>query len=263
MTSFDHRVATVDTRAEIETPENVTLSFNVAGPGSRMTAYLIDLVIRVVVFWGLSFVVSAALPVLGDGLTMGGFLIGLFVLEWGYSTIFEAFWRGQTPGKRICGLRVLKDAGYPISFYDSVLRNLLRAADFLPFGYGTGLICMTSTRRLQRIGDLVAGTMVVRDATHRFQPLTEAFAKLDPIQPVDCSGTFAVSERTLDVIEQLLARRDKLPKRRVEEIAEILARPVAAKLGYRIDDDPGLDRHEYFLRRVLRTFGMTQERNAA
>lgn len=263
MTSLDNRFTTVDTRTEIETPENVTLSFNVAGPGSRMSAYLIDLVIRVVVFWGLSFLVSAVTPVFGGGLSIGGFLIGLFLLEWGYTTMFEAFWRGQTPGKRICGLRVLKDAGYPIGFYDSVLRNLLRAADILPFGYGAGLICMTSTRRLQRIGDLVAGTIVVRDAAHRFERHTDAFAKLDPIQPVDCSGTFAVSERTLDTIEQLLARRERLSKRRVEEIAEILARPVAAHLGYRLEDDSAYDRHEYFLRRVLRTFGMKQEREAA
>ena len=263
MTALDTSPTTVDTRTEIETPENVTLSFNVAGPGSRMSAYLVDLVIRVLVFWGASFLLSAALPVLGSGMSLGGFLIGLFLLEWGYSTLFEAFWRGQTPGKRICGLRVLKDAGYPIGFYDSVLRNLLRAADILPFGYGAGLICMAASPRLQRIGDLAAGTIVVRDTRHRFERHTEAFAKLEPIQPVECSGTFAVSERTLDTIEQLVARRDRLPKRRVEELAEILARPVAKHLGYPLEHDPQFDCHIYFLRRVLRTFGMTQEREAA
>ena len=253
----------VDTRTEIETPENVTLTFNLAGPGSRMSAYVIDLVIRVALFLGGSFLLSAVLPILGSGLSIGGILIALFLLEWCYTTLFEAFWRGQTPGKRFCGLRVLKEAGYPIGFYDSVLRNLLRVADILPFGYGAGIICMTATSRLQRIGDLVAGTIVVRDTRHRFVRHTEAFATLDPIHPTDCSGTFAVSERTLDTIEQLLARRDRLSKRRVEELAEILARPVAAKLGYNLDDDPQFDRHEHFLRRVLRTFAMTQEREAA
>lgn len=263
MTDFDAALTTVDTRTEIETPENVTLSFNLAGPGSRMSAYVIDLLIRVAVFWGFSFAASALVPVLGDGLSIGGTLIGMFVLEWGYSALFEAFWRGQTPGKRVFGLRVLKDAGYPIGFYDSVLRNLLRAADVLPFGYGAGLVCMTATRRLQRIGDLAAGTIVVRDVRHRFERHTELFEKLEPIQPAECSGTFSVSERTLDAIEQLLARRERLSKRRVEELAEILARPVAANLGYQLDDDPQFDRHEHFLRRVLRTFAMTQEREAA
>ena len=263
MTDFDAALTTVDTRTEIETPENVTLTFNLAGPGSRMGAYLIDLLIRVTVFWGFSFAVSFLIPVLGGGLSIGGMLIGMFVLEWGYSTLFEAFWRGQTPGKRIFGLRVLKDAGYPIGFYDSVLRNLLRAADILPIGYGAGLVCMTASRRLQRIGDLAAGTIVVRDTRHRFERHTELFAKLEPIQPTECSGTFTVSERTLDTIEQLLARRERLPKRRVEELAEILARPVAAKLGYNLDDDPQFDRHEHFLRRVLRTFAMAQGRETA
>ncbi len=263
MTDFDAALTTVDTRTEIETPENVTLSFNLAGPGSRMSAYLIDLLIRVAVFWGLSTALTSLIPVLGGGLPIGGLLLGMFVLEWGYSTLFEAFWRGQTPGKRVYGLRVLKDAGYPIGFYDSVLRNLLRAADFLPFGYGAALVCMTATGRLQRIGDLAAGTIVVRDVRHRFERHTELFEKLEPIQPTECSGTFAVSERTLDTIEQLLARREQLPKRRVEELAEILARPVAAKLGFVLDDDPQIDRHEHFLRRVLRTFAMTPGRDAA
>lgn len=259
MTSLGSTVVTVDTRTEIETPENVTLTFDLAGPGSRMLAYLIDLVIRLVLLWGISFVAGSAIPIIGSGLSMGGLLISMFLLEWGYSALCEAFWRGQTPGKRVCRLRVLKDAGYPIGFYDAVLRNLLRAADFLPFGYGVGLICMTATDRLQRLGDLVAGTIVVRDASHRLERHRELYADLDRIEPGECSGTFAVSERTLDTIERLLARRDRLPRRRVEELAAILARPISVQLGYPLDDDPSINRNEFFLRRVLRTFGVSQE----
>jgi len=253
-------ISTLDTRIAVETPENVTLTFQLAGPGSRMGAYLIDLVARCILAWLLSYLIVQLIPVLGIGAPIGLILVGFFLLEWWYSALFEGFWRGQTPGKKFCGLRVIKDAGYPISFYDAVLRNFLRAADILPIGYGAGLICMSSTSRLQRIGDLVAGTMVVRIQQHRFERDTSDFAQLDPIPSTECSRRFAVSERTLDVIEQLLWRRDTLPRRRVEELAGILAEPVARQLGYEFDDDEaGQNAKIYFLRRVLRTFSSTSE----
>jgi uncharacterized RDD family membrane protein YckC len=242
-----------DTRTEIETPESVLLTFDVAGPGSRMGAYLADLAIRIILGTGILWIGGTASGVLGAA-PVGLILIGIFLLEWGYGAVFEGLWHGQTPGKRMFGLRVIKDAGYPINFYDAALRNLLRAADILPFSYGAGLICMIATKRLQRIGDLVAGTIVVRDARHRFERNTNAFQNLDPLQPSDCPRRFFVSERTLDAIEQLLWRREKLPKRRVEEIASILALPIADQLGFALRDDLGNDRNMYFLRRVLRTF---------
>ena len=257
-------IATLDTRTEIETPENVTLTFQLAGPGSRMGAYLIDLVIRCVLAWLMSYLISLLIPVLGFGAPIGLMLVGFFLLEWWYGALFEGLWRGQTPGKKFCGLRVIKDAGYPISFYDAVLRNFLRAADILPIGYGVGLICMSTTSRLQRIGDLVAGTMVVRIQQHRFERDTSDFAQLDPIPSTECARRYAVSERTLDVIEQLLWRRGSLPRRRVEELAGILAEPVARQLGYELDDsEAGQNANIYFLRRVLRTFGSTSEGQAS
>jgi uncharacterized RDD family membrane protein YckC len=243
-----------DTRAEIETPENVILTFHIAGPGSRIGAFLADLCIRIVIGYALVFCMGAAFPVLGQALSTGAFLIGLFLLEWGYGALFEGLNRGQTPGKKIFKLRVIKDAGYPISFYDATLRNFVRAADFLPFGYGSGLLCMTATKRMQRIGDLVAGTIVIHDERLRFERNTSAFHDLEPLHPAERSRRFFVSERTLDVIEQLLWRRHKLPRRRVEEIAGILAEPLARQLGHRLDDDLVIDRDLYFLKRVLRTF---------
>ncbi len=245
---------TFDTRTEIETPENVILTFDLAGPGSRMGAYLSDLAIRLAVGWGLLFALSFLMPAFGAGFSLGFILIGLFLIEWGYAAFFEGLWKGQTPGKKMFKLRVIKDAGYPISFYDAALRNLLRAADILPFGYGAGLLCMVCTPRLQRIGDLVAGTIVIHDDEHRFRRNLGEFANLDPILPTECERRFHVSERTLDVIEQLLWRRDELPRRRVEEIAGILAVPLADHLGFQLEDDHGVSRDILFLRRVLRTF---------
>ncbi|NQV24981.1 MAG: RDD family protein [Rhodopirellula sp.] len=257
-------ISTVDTRTEIETPENVTLTFQLAGPGSRMGAYLIDFVLRLIIGWVMIFILTSLTPIVGQGAPIGLMLVGFFLLEWGYGSLFEGLWRGQTPGKKFCGLRVIKDAGYPISFYDAVLRNLLRAADILPIGYGVGLICMSFTARLQRIGDLAAGTMVVRNQQHRFERDTSDFAQLDPIPASACFRRYAVSERTLDVIEQLLWRRETLPRRRVEELAGILAEPVARQLGYELNGGEACQNPNiYFLRRVLRTFSSTREGQAS
>ena len=179
-----------DTRTEIETPENVILTFQIAGPGSRIGAFLADLCLQIVIATALVFCLGAAFPVLGASLPTGAFLIGLFLLEWGYGALFEGLYRGQTPGKRLFQLRVIKDVGSPISFYDATLRNLVRAADFFPFGYGAGLICMTATKRLQRIGDLVAGTIVIRDERLRFERNTSTFQDLEPLHPSERSARF-------------------------------------------------------------------------
>lgn len=251
----------VETRLQIETPENVTLTFELAGPGSRMAAWMVDMLIRVVVFllgsYGIGLLIGS---VFGQATSMGMTLLFLFLLEWWYGSLFEGLWNGRTPGKRMFGLRVVKEAGYPISFQEAVLRNLLRAADILPVGYGVGLMCLLLTRKMQRIGDLAAGTIVVREERQRFQRNTDAFEKVAPLQPAECVGQFHVPERTLDVIERLLVRRGDLSKRRVEEIAGMLAEPIARRLGFALDRDHGPDRDMYFLRRVLRTFsGVTAE----
>jgi len=240
-----------DIRCEIETPENVLLSFQLAGPGSRFAAFLIDLTIR----WGVAFAIIVfsmmIIPLFGEGMPIGAMLVSVFLLEWGYPAFFEGLWRGQTPGKRAMGIRVVKDVGYPISFYDAVLRNLLRAADMMPGMFGVGLFCMASTKKFQRIGDLVAGTMVICESRHRFRRRSEYYRDLDPLLPIECEGRFHVSDRTLDTIEQLLHRKDDLSRDRLEEIARILSIPIAKKLGC---EKPERRRHVFFLRRILRTF---------
>lgn len=244
----------IDTRLQIETPENVTLTFELAGPGSRMAAWVADVVVRYGILWVASLALGTVGDLFGAATSTGLILLLLFLLEWWYGSLFEGLWNGRTPGKMMFGLRVVKEAGYPISFQDAVLRNLLRAADFLPFGYGVGLVCLLLTPRMQRIGDLVAGTIVVRVERQRYVRNTSAFENVEPLQPIECSGVFHVPERTLDVIEQLLFRRGELSKRRVEEIASMLSLPLARRLGFDLDRDRSIDRHVYFLRRVLRTF---------
>jgi uncharacterized RDD family membrane protein YckC len=160
----------IDTVVAIEAPEQIRFRYRLAGPAQRGIAHLVDLLVIVALLAVtvlLTMLLSApfaswvqqpgALERAGKGL----FLLGLFLAQWGYFALFEAFAHGQTPGKRLLSLRVLEIGGEPITFVDAVLRNLLRAADLLPFGYAAGLTSMLLDSRFRRLGDLAAGTIVV------------------------------------------------------------------------------------------------------
>lgn len=146
----------LDTRVEIETPEGIRLHLLPAGMAPRAIAWLLDLVLRLVVLWlfgmALLFMGSA-----GSGLHM----IVMFALMWLYPVLFELFWRGQTPGKKLLGLRVVHADGTPVGWVASATRNLLRTFDMLPFGYAVGVITSLLDGRSRRLGDMAAGSLVV------------------------------------------------------------------------------------------------------
>ena len=95
--------------------------------------------------------------------TVAIFTLALFLLNWGYFTLFEAFWNGRTPGKRVASIRVIQRSGRAIGIFESMARNFVRYVDQIPFFYAVGVIAMFATRQHQRLGDLAAGTLVVRD----------------------------------------------------------------------------------------------------
>jgi uncharacterized RDD family membrane protein YckC len=254
----------IDTQAQIETPENVRLTFRLAGPGTRMGAYAIDLVIRVFVIYALWIAVGMLVPFLDvSGLPIGVMLVGLFLVDWGYGCLFEGFWSGRTPGKWAAGLRVIKEGGYPIGFYDALLRNLLRAADALPVFYGAGLVVMLATRRMQRLGDLLAGTLVVREQREMLRGELPIVRTVQPIPRSQLLSSYRPPDRTLDLIERFFRRRAELPPSRASEIAIILARPLADRLGYEDDQREDVRKPAQFLLRVLRTFSPLPEHAAA
>jgi uncharacterized RDD family membrane protein YckC len=192
-----------------------------------MLAYLIDALIRVGVLVVLGIVVAVALG--GSDAVQGVLLLFAFLLEWGYYVFFETIGDGRSPGKRALSLRVVKEGGYPIGFIDSVLRNLLRGADFLPVGYLVGLFAMAGDSRFRRLGDRVAGTMVVVEERNRVAPpLTimppPTAAELDgfPQRP-------PLSAWERETLELYLRRADLTPARRTE-----LAQMIAPALGQRI-----------------------------
>jgi len=223
----------LDNTTEVETPEHVRFRYRVAGPVRRMLAYLIDLLIRAGVLLVLGLILAIALG--GGSSVTGVILLATFILEWGYYVFFETIGDGRSPGKRALSLRVVKEGGYPIGFIDSVLRNLLRGADFLPVGYLIGLFAMAGDSRFRRLGDRVAGTMVVVEERSRVAPpLTisppPTAAELDglPQRP-------PLSAWERETLELYLRRADLTPARR-EELAQMIAPALGQRIGVVVRD---------------------------
>jgi uncharacterized RDD family membrane protein YckC len=145
----------LDTIQTIETPEGVEFEVHLAGPLPRMLAATLDLFIRGIVY----LLMAVPLAFLGE-VGIGLLLLAMFVIEWGYPIYFEMYRDGATPGKMVFGLQVVGADGTPINWHGSVLRNLLRTADFLPVGYALGIVVMAATGRFQRLGDLAGDTVV-------------------------------------------------------------------------------------------------------
>lgn len=158
----------------IDTPEQVSIRFPIAGIGSRFLAIFADTLLQIAVYVALFLVfvlvVSSAPKTYAGGLSrsgekwlIAGFILVHFVIYWGYFTLFEARWNGQTPGKKLFKIRVIQDSGRQITFFESMTRNLIRIVDMLPSIYLVGVISMVCNRRHKRLGDLAAGTLVVHE----------------------------------------------------------------------------------------------------
>ncbi len=228
----------LDTTAEIETPEHVRFRYHIAGPAKRALAYLIDLLVRAAIVLVVAVVCILGFS-MGDAFShasVGVMAFVLFLVEWTYYVLFETLWSGRTIGKRALSLRVVTEGGHPLRFGDSVLRNLLRAADFLPAAYAIGLVVMGHDGRFRRLGDLAAGTLVVAEERASVAgPLV-----LDP--PPSAAELRALPQRLplsgeeLDAIELFLRRAGKLSRAREAELAELVAPLYARRLGLRYRD---------------------------
>lgn len=201
----------LDTRYRVEIPGGIHLEAQVVGPIPRCYAYLIDLLIRAIFVFVLSL---ASLPFGAFGIGGGFLLILLFFIEWLYPVLFEVLWRGQTPGKRVLGIAVINDDLTPVTLGSSLVRNLLRTADFMPLFYVGGLVTMLSNKRFQRLGDLAAGTLVISlRKSARSVPAHE----IEPLAPpVSLLRTEQIS------IIDFLQRSPQLSAPRQRELADIL-----------------------------------------
>ncbi|MCB9701259.1 MAG: RDD family protein [Myxococcales bacterium] len=222
----------LDTIARVESPELVRFQYRLAGPSRRVLAYLFDLLIKagvILVLGGLLLLGGVNLKA-SAGWTIGLLLTVAFVAEWGYGVLFESLMRGQTPGKRVMRLRVVKEGGQPINFMDALLRNLLRGADFLPGGYALGAAVMSVDPRFRRLGDLVAGTMVVvEERSHVGAPV-----RLRPpptpeeLASVPAAARLGSEER--EALDLFVRRLDRLGAARADELAALLLPRFAGAL---------------------------------
>ncbi len=198
----------LDTLLEHETPEGILLELRLAGPVVRACAWAIDAVIRGVLYIGLGILLSY-LGQMGTAVM----LILFFVIEWFYPVFFEVR-SGMTPGKQVMGVWVIHDNGTPVSLPSSLVRNLLRTADFFPLFYGAGLLTMLMNRQFKRLGDLAAGTLVVyRDPHGQRRAMPEA----QP-EPPPQGLSYAGQEALLDFAE----RDAQLSAERKAELATLL-----------------------------------------
>jgi uncharacterized RDD family membrane protein YckC len=218
----------------IETPEQIPLEFTLAGIGSRFLALALDTGIQIIGWAVLGGGVYAAelrglhKPVRGVWAAALAALL-LFLLQSGYFAIFEAIWNGQTPGKRLMNLRVIEESGRPITVYEAVARNLLRMIDSIPVFYGVGIISALLSAKSKRLGDYVAGTVVV----HEKAPLLDAGLRWDSAASAG-AARFDASRLTpeeFQLVEAFLLRR--------KELAEAVRREAAQKILQRLS--PRLD----------------------
>src|SRR6185437_4897706 len=236
----------------IDTPELVAIEMPLAGIGSRFIALLIDYLI-----WGAGFAVLGALLLLilpailafSRVTATWAWAISLllfFVLNWGYFTLFEAFWNGRTPGKRVARIRVIQRSGRAIGLFESMARNLVRYIDQLPGFYAVGVITMFVTREHQRLGDLAAGTLVVRDCEQPAPAWSETGSRTftaplftttvpppesDAALTLPATGVARLSPADLGVLEGFFARRLDMSMETRQRLAERIAAAIEAKSG--------------------------------
>jgi uncharacterized RDD family membrane protein YckC len=228
----------VDTAAAIETPEHICFHHQLAGPARRALAYLLDAMLRGALLLTLAVLALGGGAVGVDdlgGASFGLWLLALFVVEWGYYVFWDAIWSGRSPGKRALGLRVVTASGHPLNLVDSVLRNLLRAADFLPSAYALGVVVMARESRFRRLGDLVAGTMVVVEGSHRVEGPLQIYPPPAPIELAGLPARLPLSGDELDAIDLFLRRASRLSPGRAAELAELVAPVFARRLAVRYE----------------------------
>ncbi len=242
----------LDDRVTISTPEGIELHMVLAGMGSRFVAALVDTILKTLITYGLIFVLvsgvgSFASSVSVDESGLWGISIGLFLLfiiQSFYDMAFEVLANGRTPGKRWSGLRVVMADGSPVTFRASAVRNLVRIVDFLPVSYLAGMTALLVTKRNQRIGDLFAGTLVIRDrrgGKAATAPQPPAPQQVHPA--VMAWDTSSITAEELSTVRSFLERRVSLePASRAQ-----LAWELAARLYPKVAGAPGNLHPEYFL----------------
>ena len=262
----------------IETPERVQLEFALASIGNRFLAVAIDHFIQYLSIFLIAWMVISIGNLGGTSgagdperffsdmpkWTLALLIIGIFVIFASYFILFEWLWNGQTPGKRLLKLRVIREDGRPLTLWEAIARNLLRICDAIPGFvfpvYSVGLIAIFLSSRDQRLGDVFAGTVVIRERTDEAPSFADTFS--NPVsdtafsrvqKPVNTDANVSsLNEREVEVVESFLRRRWDLTERQRLWMAWRIALPLMYKLkpNYNVADFT----YEGFLEEILHRF---------
>ncbi len=226
---------------QIVTPENIEIEYELAGIGSRFTAALIDhllILLCVIVIWTVGYTVvliQMSANVFGDAplWTQAVLTILSFVTIVTFPIVFELRGNGQSPGKKVSGLRVIRDGGYPIEPQSSIIRNVVRIADIMPGGYGVGLITLFFSSQNKRLGDIAAGTIVIKDrisgdvgtsSSAISSPAADTY--LAYIKSID-----GITEDQFSLIRKFLLRVQLMDKDEAAVLAQHICYPILPKIG--------------------------------
>lgn len=224
----------------VATPEGVELELTLAGLGSRFVAGLVDTLLQGLLVGALGLLLIGV-EVFTGGPGLGGvgaavFFVGAFLVWFGYHVFFEVLASGRTPGKRWSGLRVVRAGGYPITFMASAVRNILRLVDILPGAYVVGCVSILVTRRNQRLGDVAAGTLVVRERRGREPRRRQHYHRavaVPALPPEETAGwdVSAITAEELAAVRRFLERRDELERTAREDVGRRLAERLRPKVA--------------------------------
>ena len=243
----------MDRNVDVRTPESIAFSYELAGLGSRFLAVVLDLLLQTGVFvalvFGLSLATARIAPVkhalssdtekIAGALALAIVAFVVFMIFFGYFIIFETFWNGQTPGKRALGIRTVRDGGYAVDFGAALVRNLIRVGEVALGFYAMSVVSMLVSAENKRLGDIAAGTIVVRDAR---LAMPKRLAE-EPEPQYGATRYLSGEERAL--IRRFLDRRNALTLLRRRELAAQLAGRVRERVPpelQRLDDESLLER---------------------
>jgi uncharacterized RDD family membrane protein YckC len=228
----------MDRTLSVQTPESIAFSYELAGLGSRFLAVIIDLLVQIAIFaaiiWGLALIaagqpraqiLSAAGSKYAESIATAFVVALLFIVFFAYFIVFEAFWNGRTPGKRLMGLRVVRDGGYPLDFTSAAIRNLVRVGEVILGFYAISAIASVASAQNKRLGDMAAGTIVVRDS-----PAATLHALLADSQ--DGPRSSMLTDKEHAIIEQFVSRRNALAPAVRKELAARIAAQIRPRVSY-------------------------------
>lgn len=226
----------IDSVIRVITPENIAFEYRLAGPFRRLPAFLIDIAVMIAIYMFLNFVVALTIGIfVSGGLAAAIAILSFFALYWFYCGLFETYMNGQTPGKRLTGIRVLTTEGQPINAMQAIMRNLFRGADLFPLMPVLGIVVMSLNSRSQRLGDLVAGTIVVIEQNSWLTGV----ARLEDPRAIQLAGylppNFVVGRPLARALATYVERRRFFSPLRRREVAKHLAEPLLVQFGLPLD----------------------------